>query len=86
MPLFVCDNCGCIENTALSMFWLNNLDLNPKDLCSECDPRIGKWHGKFPKEKFNDEQHRIDSNGFVRFAEEKEKNAAYLTPAGAGRR
>jgi hypothetical protein len=55
MSLFKCDKCGAVENTALSRFWFREID--PKTqwfagpaLCSECDPRIGKWHGAFPKE------------------------------------
>ena len=43
MPSFRCAKCGCIENTALSNFW------HGVALCSECDPEIGKWHGRFEK-------------------------------------
>ena len=46
MPLFICDQCGCIENTALSMFWCKDSD---HPLCSECDADRGKWHGQFEK-------------------------------------
>ena len=45
MPLFRCEKCKTIENTALSPYsWTSE-----EKLCSECDPRIGKWHNKFPK-------------------------------------
>lgn len=70
MGLFVCDNCDCIENTALGLYWSrNNKNLWPpeilgKALCSECAPLhfkggerferfTGKWHGKFPKRKYD---------------------------------
>lgn len=46
MPLFQCSECGCIENTALSYYWLR--DGRPA-LCSVCDPYIGRWHGRFPR-------------------------------------
>ncbi len=46
MPLFRCSKCNAIENTALSLFWSRGCE---PMLCSECDPKIGKWHGKFPK-------------------------------------
>lgn len=56
MPLFRCQQCGCVENTALSRFWQRFVDEDfqkvdpPKPaLCSECDPAIGVWHGRFPK-------------------------------------
>lgn len=47
MSLFRCFECGCVENTALSRYWAQK----PKDqaLCSECNPEIGRWHGRFPK-------------------------------------
>lgn len=48
MPLFVCDKCGCIENTACGHWWARkhvffeegSLDpeLVGKPLCSECIP------------------------------------------------
>lgn len=53
MSLFKCDQCGCVENTASSRFWFRNFPnsgLNGRALCSECDPEIGKWHGRFPRQ------------------------------------
>ncbi len=47
MPLFVCENCNCVENTALGFYWGRddkdltfgaNHPLNGKALCSECVP------------------------------------------------
>lgn len=65
MPLFQCEACKCVENTALSpSYWSRDMDIWPpeargKKLCSECAPTTfsdgspvmgaGKWHGRFPK-------------------------------------
>lgn len=54
MPIFKCEKCNMVENTAVSNFWTR-----PKGspaLCSECDPGIGKWHGRFE---------RMSADGFV---------------------
>ena len=54
MPLFICDKCKCVENTALSpTFWTNRIDKKPL-LCSECE--TGKWHEKFEKKKWDGEE------------------------------
>lgn len=66
MPLFVCDRCDTIENTALGFYWgkwnygWKDETLNGKALCSGCSPtqladgtrnkRGGGWHGQFPRE------------------------------------
>jgi hypothetical protein len=79
MPLFVCEVCGCVENTALGHYWGRSHDsfgkpeLVGKALCSECSPDTyedgsknsdgGKWHGKFPKRKATQED--IDRGGFI---------------------
>jgi hypothetical protein len=47
MSLFLCTTCGCVENTACCAYW-SRKDMD-KPICSECDPRIGQWHGRFPK-------------------------------------
>jgi len=60
MPLFVCDVCHAIENTACGHYWSRGMDFGsgPTDsraLCSECMPYSevmkvgGKWHGEFEK-------------------------------------
>lgn len=55
MPLFICSKCGCIENTALSLYWVRSFsDKETPPLCSECDPEIGKWHNRFPKQKYEE--------------------------------
>lgn len=67
MPLFVCEKCQTIENTALSNFWTRHLigggefifgeesDLSARTLalCSACDPKIGEWHGRFPRTTYD---------------------------------
>jgi hypothetical protein len=53
MSKFRCSKCGCAENTALCHYWEQHYNKKP-ELCSECDPQIGKWHGFFPKVKFED--------------------------------
>lgn len=52
MPLFECTKCHCVENTALSGYWEDELSAHEtggkfEPVCSECGS--GKWHGKFPK-------------------------------------
>jgi len=76
MGLFVCENCNCIENTALGHYWARQYikfkdeTLNGKALCSECTPiefddgnraGTGKWHGKFPKEEFDASKHDTEN-------------------------
>jgi hypothetical protein len=51
MSEFQCEECGCIENTALCNYHWNHrkdVDVN-KDLCSACDPDIKKWHDRFER-------------------------------------
>ena len=61
MGLFVCDNCDCIENTALGLYWSRNSEslwppeIRGKALCSECAPTHFKC-GQ-PTNKFNGQWH-----------------------------
>ena len=48
MPLFVCEECGCVDNTACGGTFWEVLTGGGRVLCCEC--RFGKWHDKFPKE------------------------------------
>ena len=50
--IFECSKCGCAENSALCRYWVRKEDEQP--LCSECDPKIGKWHDCFKKQKYED--------------------------------
>ena len=65
MPLFICDKCGCIDNTATGHYWCKDWtdlwadkSIVGKALCAECAPAFykdgtpseyGKWHDRFPK-------------------------------------
>ena len=66
MSIFVCHDCGCVENTATCGYWMR--DRSKPAVCSACDPRIGKWHGVFPKAKATqDELDRVDpESGYIR--------------------
>lgn len=46
MPLFICDKCGCIDNTSMPENNFYDFD-DDSQLCTECF--CGKWHGEFPK-------------------------------------
>lgn len=52
MPLFICEYCQAIDNTALGgSFWQSRIEDVPV-LCSECNPEGrtgGKWHEQFDK-------------------------------------
>lgn len=45
MATFICRQCSAVENTGCCNYWVNNGD----PLCSVCDPKIGKWHNRFPR-------------------------------------
>lgn len=65
MPLFVCDNCESIDNTACGgTYWTRHINVWPEEvagraLCVECTPdhyidgtkydNGGKWHNVFEK-------------------------------------
>lgn len=38
MSIYVCDECGRLENTALAMYWVKGH--NEPALCSACDPKV----------------------------------------------
>jgi hypothetical protein len=79
MPLFACEQCGCVENTALSPFWIKDdedwpEDVRGKALCSECAPThyldgsetgYGKWHGEFEKTTPEDRGYVVGVRGFL---------------------
>lgn len=56
MPLFECEQCHCVENTATGEYWGRD-----KKLCSECG--TGEWHGIFPKNPAAGMY--IDQDGFL---------------------
>ena len=48
MATFRCSSCGCDDDTALCNYWSDRVrDIPP--VCSACDPKIGRWHGQFPR-------------------------------------
>ena len=65
MSLFKCEKCGCVENTALSLYWFSNWRKGIGKLCSECDPQIGKWHGMFPKQDATEGGYMLGNDGFI---------------------
>jgi hypothetical protein len=68
MPLFRCDKCGCVENTALSNYWSRG---DGPALCSGCDPDIAAWHGEFDQKPADG--YYQDKNGFIYAADELER-------------
>ena len=51
MSIYICEKCGCIENTALGGYWKNARNKEPK-MCSECN--TGVWHNEFPKKHWSE--------------------------------
>lgn len=61
MSLFACEECHCLENTALGFYWgrAPGDSTDGRVLCSACGPAVyldgtptrqgGKWHGRFPR-------------------------------------
>lgn len=68
MPCFECSKCGCIENTATSNYWSRD---EAPPFCSECDPKIGKWHQRF--EKKSARGFLLGSDGFLYHKDEEAK-------------
>lgn len=63
MPLFVCDQCNSVDNTACGgNFWARALKRKGQGsgmvLCAEC--HTGKWHGLFDKRPFIPENEPSD--------------------------
>jgi hypothetical protein len=63
VSLFVCDECDTVENTALAGphgYWLRNeYGHDGKARCSACNPEIGKWHGLFPRELWDESERQV---------------------------
>jgi len=87
MSIYQCDDCGCVENTALGWYHCRNMeDLTVpeklgKKLCSVCGPTkypngdpiedMGKWHGKFKRTFYKKGSLYTDEQGNVRDKETK---------------
>lgn len=54
MSLYLCSECGVIENTAVGGYHGNMVRRVPV-LCSLCN--TGEWHGLFPREQYDPEKH-----------------------------
>ena len=79
MPLFICEKCECVDNTALGSYWSRNIGVFDAPfniaLCSECAPLTfndgtktgysGKWHGKFEKLHYKEFLKQYPSAEFV---------------------
>jgi hypothetical protein len=59
MGLFVCDECEHVENTATSRYWFRDREGDGRALCSSCDPQMKRWHGKFPRVKYDPTYHVV---------------------------
>lgn len=75
MPLFMCTRCGCIENTATSEYWAQQMAAYEAEtpfepLCSEHNPAIGRWHNQFPRRSAAG--YVTDKRGFIYSREETE--------------
>lgn len=51
MSAYICEKCGCVDNTALGGYWKNALRKEFK-MCSECNTRT--WHNEFPKQHWTE--------------------------------
>ena len=51
MSVYICEKCGCIENTALGGYWRNLCNKEAK-MCSECN--TGEWHNWFEKKHWSE--------------------------------
>lgn len=71
MSIFKCSKCGCVENTALSRYWVRDFD-KELPLCSECDPKIGKWHDSFDKKNVSEVGYFLGNDGFLYHPKEVE--------------
>lgn len=55
MPLFVCETCGVVDNSAYGTYY-EKLNGNMKKAeCSQCWPKMfGGWHDFFPREEWKE--------------------------------
>jgi hypothetical protein len=59
MPLFVCTDCGTVDDTLLGSyheaFGIPGLGTSGRQpQCSACDPETGRWHGHFERQHWRD--------------------------------
>jgi len=70
MPIFKCEKCEAVENTACCNFWTRRSNGQPL-LCSECDPDIGEWHNLFEKRNYREALYVETPSGFLEPAAEE---------------
>lgn len=58
MPLFECQKCHCVENTATGAYWGRE-----EKICSECE--TGEWHGVFPKRHVSETKYVTNERGLL---------------------
>ena len=79
MQLFMCGECGVIEQPSLSELGYN-ADKSKKSICSEC--KTGSWHGKFDKTPadgcFVDEDNWLYTQEEAQLGIHKQKNATLV--------
>jgi len=67
LSFIVCSNpaCQAIDNVATgSNYWF--IEDKSKVLCSKCNPKIGKWHGLWKKQKYNPKKwKKLDNSDFI---------------------
>lgn len=74
MSLFVCDKCGCIENTSLGFYWAKDIghefgqmwedpSLKGLALCSECAPSTYSDGNKTNYGKWHGKFPKVQWNG-----------------------
>jgi hypothetical protein len=83
MSIYRCTRCDVIENTALGGYWMQQLEAHKagtkhEPLCSQCDPSIGEWHGKFPRQGVTPDYVQ-DARGFL-WKPEHAKTVPHLGP------
>ena len=64
MSCFQCSKCGCVEDTALCHYWSACIQ-ETAPVCSACDPKIGKWHGEFPRQSLAQGGWVREKHGFL---------------------
>ena len=65
MPIYQCEECGCVDNTARTNYWVRNRkhlisgEYLGRALCSACGPNLylsgektpwGQWHNAFKRQ------------------------------------
>lgn len=79
MPLFQCQKCGCVENTACSGYWWTVHKEKKPPVCSECED--GVWHGMFDKEDAVAGGYMVGEDGFLYGPSENPTHTRIIGPA-----